>query len=117
MATTTLPESNVERIRWAFGVLNTHDVSELKQFWTGHHTGAPFQGIAATGRVIDLEGVDHFEFTDEGTIARNSIFFDQMRFARQIAFLPEDGTAADKAAKAAFNAKTRLVAKVRARRG
>jgi steroid delta-isomerase-like uncharacterized protein len=168
---TTLPDTNIERIRWAFSdVLNTKDVTELRQFWsdrteqrfpdrtcrgadeiaayfqgvfdampdfhmkaltitgdddnvfvhwrmTGHHTGIPFQGIAATGSAIDLEGMDHFEFDADGMVKRNTILYDQMAFARQIGFVPADGSGADKAAKAAFNAKTRLVEKVRARRG
>lgn len=168
---TTLPDSNIERVRWAFyDVLNTRDVSQLRRIWsagieqrfpdrtcngpdevaayfhavfdalpdfhmeaiaitgdedtvfvhwhmTGHHTGIPFQGVAATGSAIDLEGMDHFEFDADGMIKRNTVLYDQMAFARQIGFIPPDGSAADKAAKAAFNAKTRLVEKVRARRG
>ena len=28
------PATNAELIRWAFDVLNTHDVTPLKEFWT-----------------------------------------------------------------------------------
>lgn len=79
---------------------------------TGTHSGAPFLGIAPTGRQVALDGMDHF-VVREGTIVSNFVVYDQMQFARQIGFLPEDGTRADRAAKAAFNAKSRLTARLR----
>jgi predicted ester cyclase len=79
---------------------------------TGTHTGAPFQGIAPTGRPLALDGIDHFVVRD-GTVASNFVVFDQMQFARQVGLLPEDGTRADKGLKGAFNAKTRLLARRR----
>ena len=82
---------------------------------TGTHTGVPFEGIEATGRAVAIDGMDHFVIRD-GTIATNFVVFDQMQFARQIGLLPPDGSGADRATKAAFNAKTRLLARVRARR-
>ncbi|CAN5262534.1 hypothetical protein BH20ACT16_BH20ACT16_05450 [soil metagenome] len=81
---------------------------------TGTHSGAPFQGIAPTGRAIALDGIDHFVVRD-GTVATNFVVFDQMQFARQIGLLPPDGSAGDRATKAAFNAKTRLLARLRRR--
>jgi len=83
---------------------------------TGTHTGEPFEGLEATGRALAIDGMDHFVIRD-GTIATNFVIFDQMQFARQIGLLPPDGSRADRATKAAFNAKTRLLARVRARRG
>jgi len=82
---------------------------------TATHTGAPFEGIDATGRAVAIDGMDHFVVRD-GTIATNFVVFDQMQFARQIGMLPPDRSAADRATKAAFNAKTRLLARVRSRR-
>ena len=82
---------------------------------TGTHTGAPYEGIDATGKTLAIDGMDHFVIRD-GTIATNFVVFDQMQFARQIGMLPPDGSAADRATKAAFNAKTRLLARVRRRR-
>ena len=79
---------------------------------TGTHTGAPFEGIEATGRAVALDGMDHFVIRD-GTVATNFVVFDQMQFARQIGMLPPDGSAADRATKAAFNAKTRLLSRLR----
>jgi len=79
---------------------------------TGTHTGAPFEGIDATGRAVAIDGMDHFVIRD-GTIATNFVVFDQMQFARQIGLLPADGSPGDRATKAAFNAKTRLLARLR----
>ncbi len=82
---------------------------------TGTHTGAPFEGIVATGRGLAIDGMDHFVFRD-GTIVTNFVVYDQMQFARQIGMLPADGSRADRATKAAFNARTRLRGRVRERR-
>jgi predicted ester cyclase len=78
---------------------------------TGTHSGAPFQGIEATGRRIALDGIDHFVVRD-GAVESNFVVYDQMQFARQIGMIPEDGTRADKGMKAAFNAKSRLMRRV-----
>lgn len=74
---------------------------------TATHSGAPVQGLEATGRRIELDGMDHFVMRDGKTVS-NFIVFDQLQWARQTGFLPEDGTAGDRVAKAAFNAKGRL---------
>jgi steroid delta-isomerase-like uncharacterized protein len=81
---------------------------------TGTHTGAPFEGIEPTGRTVAIDGMDHFVIRD-ATIATNFVVFDQMQFARQIGLLPADGSRGDRATKAAFNAKTRLLARLRRR--
>ena len=82
---------------------------------TGTHTGAPFQGIVPSGRSVAIDGVDHFVVRD-GRIVSNFVIYDQMQFARQIGLLPADGTPGDRAAKAAFNARTRLLERLRNRR-
>jgi len=79
---------------------------------SGTHSGGPFQGIDATGRRIELDGMDHFVMRD-GKVVSNFILYDQVQFARQIGFMPEDGSAGDRAAKTAFNAKNRLVRRFR----
>ena len=81
---------------------------------TGTHTGARFEGIEPTGRAIAVDGMDHVVVRD-GAFASNFVVFDQMQFARQIGMLPPDGSAADRATKAAFNAKTRFLARLRRR--
>jgi len=82
---------------------------------TGTHTGARFQGIDATCRAITLDGIDHFVIRD-GAVQSNFVVFDQMQFARDIGLLPPDGSPADRALKAAFNAKTRVAQRVKRRR-
>ena len=74
---------------------------------TGTHSGARLQGIDATGRAIALDGIDHFVIRD-GAVVSNFVVFDQMQFARQVGLLPPDRSPADRALKAAFNARTRL---------
>ena len=159
--------TNGERLRWAFGVLNEHEVEPLFGFWgpqtierfpdatvvgeraigdyflavfaavpdlhieiltlaeqgedvfvhwkiTGTHRGV-FNGIAPTGCAIVLDGIDHFVVRD-GVLVSNFVVFDQMQFARAIGLLPADGSRQDRAMKAAFNAKTRLAARLPSRR-
>ena len=79
---------------------------------TGTHDGAEFEGIAATGKRVVLDGIDHFVIRD-GVIVSNFVVFDQMQFARAIGMLPPDGSRPDRAMKAAFNARTRLQARLR----
>jgi predicted ester cyclase len=83
---------------------------------TGTHSGAPFEGIEPTGRGVAVDGMDHIVIRD-GTIATNFVVFDQMQFARQIGMLPADGSAADRATKAVFNSKTRLLSRLGGPRG
>jgi steroid delta-isomerase-like uncharacterized protein len=73
------------------------------------------QGIDGTGKRLELDGVDHFTLKD-GKIASNFVIFDQMQWARHVGLLPPDGSAADRAVKAAFNAKTRVAKEIQARR-
>ena len=169
VATPPVDASNADLARWAFEMINAHDVQALRQLWTdatderfpsgtvrgadalvryfevlfaavpdahmdvvgvaqsgedvfvhwhltGTHSGARFEGIEATGRSLAIDGMDHFVIRD-GTIAANFVVFDQMQFARQIGMLPADGSAGDRATKAAFNAKTRLTSRLRGLRG
>ncbi|GAA4471941.1 hypothetical protein GCM10023094_03520 [Rhodococcus olei] len=80
---------------------------------TGRHVDT-FAGIAATGRRIDLEGMDHFVIAD-GTVVTNTVRYDQMEFARQIKLLPPDGSIADRAMKAGFNVTTHVLGMARRR--
>lgn len=78
-------------------------------------SGAPFQGIQATGRRVRLRGVDFLEIED-GLIRRNTIFYDGASFARQIGMLPPEGSLADRTMLRLFNLKTRLLRPFRWRR-
>jgi steroid delta-isomerase-like uncharacterized protein len=80
---------------------------------TGRHLGT-FAGVDGTGRRVDFEGFDHFVIR-EGKLITNTVRYDQMEFARQIKMLPTDGSVADRAMKAAFNATTRAIGIVRRR--
>ena len=79
---------------------------------TATHTGGPFNGIDATGKAIALDGMDHFTFRD-GKMASNFVVFDQMEVGRAMGLLPPDGSAGDRAIKAAFNARTKLAERIR----
>jgi hypothetical protein len=52
---------------------------------------------------VDLRGCDVMEF-DDGRLRHNTIYYDGLAFARQIGMLPREGSSADKAMTAAFNA-------------
>jgi steroid delta-isomerase-like uncharacterized protein len=74
---------------------------------SGTHSG-PLLGIEATGKHLEVDGVDHFTLRD-GKIVSNFVIFDQMQFARGIGMMPADGSTADRAMKAAFNGRTKLL--------
>lgn len=150
---------NAELISWAFDVLNTRDVSPLRELWTeetverfpdrtcrgpdeiaayfedtfaavpdfrievvgiaeqgddvfvqwhltGTHNG-PLLGVAATGKRLEIDGIDHFVVRD-GKVVSNFVVVDQLQYARQIGMMPADGSVGDRAMKALFNAGTNL---------
>jgi steroid delta-isomerase-like uncharacterized protein len=74
---------------------------------TGHFTGAPFQGVDATGRRVEMRGLDLLEIED-GAIVSNTAYYDGMSFARQIGLMPPENSSAENAMKSAFNATTRV---------
>jgi steroid delta-isomerase-like uncharacterized protein len=83
----------------------------------GTHQGA-LLGIQATGKRVAIDGMDHFVVRD-GRVISNFVVFDQLQYARQIGMMPPDASAADRAMKAAFNARTKLagrIAELQARR-
>jgi steroid delta-isomerase-like uncharacterized protein len=103
-----LPDLHMEVVKLA------EDDEDVFVHWrlTGTHSGGPFQGIATTNKPIVLDGMDHFVIRD-GSIATNFVVFDQMQFARAIGMMAPDGSRPDRALKAAFNARSRLVARLR----
>ena len=78
---------------------------------TGTFTGAPFQGVHATGRRVELQGADVMHLVD-GLLVDNTIYYDGLSFARQIGMLPAAGSRGDRAMTAAFNAQTDLRGKL-----
>jgi steroid delta-isomerase-like uncharacterized protein len=83
---------------------------------SGHFTGSSFQGVEATGRRVELRGVDLMEIED-GKIVSNTAYYDGLDFARQIGLMPPQDSGAERALKSAFNAATRVRQAVNARRG
>jgi len=74
---------------------------------TATFTGAPFQGVEATGRPLELRGVDMIEIA-EGKNVTNTAYYDGMAFARGAGLLPPQDSGAERAMKSAVNAATRL---------
>lgn len=73
---------------------------------TGHHAGAAWEGIEATGARVDLDGMDHVVVAD-GAVASTFVIFDQVQFARQIGLLPAEGSRLDVGLRRGFNALAR----------
>jgi predicted ester cyclase len=67
-----------------------------------------FEGLAPNGRSVELEGLDLLTVSD-GEIVGNEAYTNGMEFARQVGALPPQGSAAENAMAAAFNAKTALL--------
>ena len=79
---------------------------------TATHTGAAFAGIERTGARVELDGMDHFTVAG-GKIESSFVIFDQMEVGRALGLLPPNGSGADRALKAAFNAKTKVAEAIR----
>jgi ketosteroid isomerase-like protein len=96
-----------------------HTVGDIDQAvvqWrvTGTFTGRPFQGVRATGSPVELRGCDVIR-TEAGRLRHVTVYYDGLAFARQIGLLPKEGSAADKAMTAAFNARTDVRDRIRSR--
>ena len=74
---------------------------------SGHFTGEPFQGLEATGRYVEVRGLDLLEVADGKTVAVTA-YYDEMSFARQVGAMPPRDSAADRALTTVLNAITRL---------
>jgi steroid delta-isomerase-like uncharacterized protein len=85
------------------------DQSQVAIEWrmSAHFTGEPFQGVEATGRPIELRGIDLIEIAD-GKNVTNTAYYDGMAFARGAGLLPAQDSGAERAMKSAVNAATRL---------
>jgi steroid delta-isomerase-like uncharacterized protein len=74
---------------------------------TGHFTGEPFEGVDATGKRIDMRGLDLVQVEDGKNVAITA-YYDGMTFARQIGLMPAQDSSAEQAMRSAFNAATRV---------
>ncbi|MGB9374214.1 MAG: hypothetical protein WCA82_08655 [Jiangellales bacterium] len=50
---------------------------------------------------------------EDGLLKHNTIYYDGLAFARQIGLLPAEGSSADRALQAVFNARTYALARVK----
>lgn len=73
----------------------------------GTHTGPAFMGLDATGKRLELRGVDVMECED-GLVVRNTVYYDGAAFARGLGMLPPQDSGAEKLMIGAFNGVTRL---------
>jgi len=83
--------SNAELVAWSFERLNAKDLPSMRRRSTA----------------------DTVERFPDGAVVSNFVVFDQMPFARAIGMLAPDGSRADGAVKAAFNACWTLTARLR----
>jgi steroid delta-isomerase-like uncharacterized protein len=74
---------------------------------SGTFSGSPFRGIEATGRTVELRGVDCLEVED-GQIVRNTSVYDGAAAARGMGVLPPEDSGADRALRAGVNTVTKL---------
>jgi steroid delta-isomerase-like uncharacterized protein len=91
-----------------------HERVTVRWHVTGTFSGAPYLGIEPTGRPVDLRGMDLIEIED-GRVAGNNIYYDQLAFARQIGILPSEGSLGDRLMTGSFNLVTKGRAKIRDR--
>ena len=78
---------------------------------TGTFSGTPYMGIESTARPLDLRGMDLID-VQNGRVAANHIYYDQLTFARQIGMLPSEGSRGDRLMTSTFNLVTKARAKV-----
>lgn len=75
---------------------------------TATHAGpGSYQGIAPTGKSIELEGIDLLEVRD-GLIVRNDAFADGVGLSRQLGLMPAEGSPGERRLLGAFNAGSAL---------
>jgi predicted ester cyclase len=80
---------------------------------TGTFSGdARFEGFIANGASVEMEGIDLLTIR-EGLLRELHAYTNGLDIARQLGAIPPAGSAADKALAAAFNLKTRAVARLR----
>lgn len=82
---------------------------------SGTFSGAPYLGIEPTGSRVDLHGMDLMDVED-GRVAANNVYYDQLAFARQIGMVPAEGSLADRIMTAAFNLRTKAREALKERR-
>ncbi len=105
---TAIPDFRID----ALTVTAQGDTAVVQWRASGTFNGGSFQGVHATGRPVDLPGCDVMRF-EGGLLKHNTVYYDGLAFARQIGFLPSEGSRTDRVLLAAFNARTDTLARVR----
>lgn len=93
-------------------ILEDGEYATVQWRMEGTFSGDPFQGVRATGRHVDVRGVDVMHIVD-GRLLDNTIYWDHLSFARQVGLLPGAGSRGDRALTAAFNIQTDLRSRLR----
>jgi steroid delta-isomerase-like uncharacterized protein len=106
---TAVPDWNIQ----IAGLAEQRDDVFVQWHMTGTHKG-PLLGVAPTGNALAIDGIDHFVVRD-GKVLSNFVVVDQFQYARQIGMMPPDGSAADRAMKGAFNARTKIAQRLKGR--
>jgi steroid delta-isomerase-like uncharacterized protein len=97
-------------------VVATGEKAAVRWRARGSFTGpVKFEGLEANGASVDVQGCDVLTIRD-GRIQRNDAYMNGAEMARQLGALPPAGSAAEKAATALVNLRTRLRALVASRR-
>ncbi len=105
-----IPDSRLE----VLDLVADDDKVAVRWRMTGTFCGGPFQGIAATGARLALEGIDLLT-VEGGLIHRNEAYYDGTQFARQVGLLPARDSAAERGMTRAFNLRTRVSGSGRAK--
>lgn len=88
------------------------DKAAVRWAATGTFTGSRFEGLAATGAGIELEGLDLLTIRD-GLIEENRAYTNATEMARQMGAMPPAGSLGEKAMLGTVNARTAAVGWVR----
>ena len=105
-----LPDFHIEAER----IAGDDETVFVKWHLSGTFSGARWMGIEPTGSRIELDGMDCFTVRD-GLVVHNHVIYDSTSFARQVGMLPAEGSPADRAMTATFNARTKLRERLRRR--
>ena len=98
-----IPDFHIEAER----IVGDDETVFVKWRMNGTFSGGPWMGFEPTGSRVELHGMDCFTIRD-GLVVHNHVIYDGVSFARQIGLMPSEGSPADRAMTAAFNARVRL---------
>ena len=92
------------------------DRATVRWHATGTFTGSrSFQGLAPTGKQVDIEGCD-MVWVKDGRIARIEAYYDTSSLARQLGAMPPKGSVGERGMLAAVNLGTKARAEIAKRR-